>query len=466
MSRHERFSLRGREDLAAKSRDLGLALPYREDIGPLLQPLILPGGRRLDNRLAVHPMEGADAGPDGSPGELTFRRYRRFAAGGCGLVWFEATAVEREGRSNPHQLMLTPGTLGAFKRLVLASREAAGLAGTEGAAAPLFILQLTHSGRFSKPDGIPHPVIAQHNLFLDPLRGTMPGDPVVPDAELERLKGVFLEAAELAAEAGFDGVDFKACHGYLVGELLAARQRADSRYGGDFKNRTRFLLDMVSSARRRFPGLILASRLGVFDAVPYPYGFGAKPGDPAVGAPGSAWGSSPPYSPASISPASATADLSEPLALVEQLANAGLALLNMTIGVPAYQAHFGRPFNRPAAGGTRPDEHPLEGIARLIRIASTLQKSFPALPVVGTGYSWLRALMPHVAAGVLGENGASLIGLGRMSFAYPDLARDLRTLGRLESKKLCVACSGCTDLLRAGGPAGCIIRDQGVYRAR
>jgi len=464
MSRHERFALKGRDDLAAKTRELGLMLPYREDIGPLFQPLFIPGGRRLENRLVVHPMEGADAGPDGSPGELTFRRYRRFAAGGCGLIWFEATAVEREGRSNPHQLMLTEATLGSFKRLVEAAREAAAQAGAEEAAAPLFILQLTHSGRFSKPDGIPRPVIAQHNPFLDPLRGTAPDDPVVPDAELERLKSVFLEAAGLAAAAGFDGVDFKACHGYLVGELLAARQRPDSRYGGDLENRIRFLLDTVSAARRRFPGLILASRLGVFDAVPYPFGFGvaALGAAPAAGISAGGCGGDDPQA----EPGAPAADLAEPLALIERMSQAGLALLNMTIGIPAQRPHFGRPFDRPAAGGTRPDEHPLEGVARLVRIAARLQKAFPSLPVVGTGYSWLRALMPHVAAGVIEEGGASLIGLGRMSFAYPDLAGDLRKHGKLESKKLCVACSGCTDLLRAGGPAGCIIRDKDVYKAR
>ena len=276
MSRHERFSFKSREDLAAKARELGVSIPFREEIGPLFRPLVLPGGRRLENRLVVHPMEGADAAEDGAPGPLTFRRYRRFASGGCGLIWFEAAAVEPSGRSNPHQLMLTERTLGAFKSLVDEARAAADREG--GSGHPLFILQLTHSGRFSKPEGIPRPVIAQHNPWLDPLRGTRPDDPIVSDAELDRMKDVFIEAAGLAAEAGFDGVDIKACHGYLVGELLAARMRRNSRFGGDFENRTRFLLETVSSVRNRFPGLILACRLGVYDAIPYPYGFGVADG--------------------------------------------------------------------------------------------------------------------------------------------------------------------------------------------
>jgi 2,4-dienoyl-CoA reductase-like NADH-dependent reductase (Old Yellow Enzyme family) len=437
MSRHERFALRSREDLAALASELGVVVPFLENIDILFRPLALPGGRKLENRLVVHPMEGADASEEGGPGPLTFRRYRRFAEGGCGLVWCEATAVEREGRSNPHQLWINERTIGAFRNLLERSREAAA-----GAAPPLFILQLTHSGRFSKPAGSPRPMIAQHNPWLDPLRGISPGDPLVSDDELDRLKGVFVEAAGWAAAAGFDGVDIKACHGYLLGELLAARGRKNSRYGGDFENRSRFLLETVSAVRSRHPGLIIACRLGAFDAIPYPYGFGvaAAEADP---------------------PAS---DMTEPIALTGRLVEAGLSIINVTLGIPAFRAHFGRPFDRPAAGDPLPAEHPLEGIGRLLRIAGALQKEFPALPVVGTGFSWLRGLMPGVAAGFIGEGGASLVGLGRLSFAYPDLAKDLRARGGLDPKKLCVACSGCTDLLRAGGPAGCVIRDRAVYK--
>lgn len=442
MSPHERFAFRSRDDLAAKSRSLDLDLPYDEDVGRLFRRLDLRGGLRLGNRLAVHPMEGADAGADGAAGELTFRRYRRFAAGGCGLVWFEATAVERGGRSNPHQLMLTEGTLASFKELVRSAREAAAEAAAAAAGSPLFILQLTHSGRFSKAEGRPHPVFAQHNPVLDPLRGTRPEDSPISDAGLERLKGLFLEAAGLAAEAGFDGVDVKACHGYLLGELLAARRRPDSRYGGSFDNRTRFLTEIVSATRLRFPKLIVACRLGVYDALPYPYGFGVSPGTED------------------------REDLSEPVALVGRLIRAGLSLLNVTAGIPALRAHHGRPFDRPAAGSAIPDEHPLSGVARLLRIAAAIQEAYPALPVVGTGYSWLRTFGPAVAAGVLRSGGASIIGLGRLSIAYPDFARDLRRIGSLDPHRVCVACSGCSELLRAGGPAGCIIRDRSVYKIK
>jgi 2,4-dienoyl-CoA reductase (NADPH2) len=435
MSRHERFALKSREDLAEKARALGVEIPFARRIDALFRPITLPGGRRLPNRLVIHPMEGADGTEDGGPGDLTVRRYRRFAAGGCGLIWIEATAVDAAGRSNPRQLYLAKRTLGGFKSLVDEIRSAGAARGDD----PALILQLTHSGRFSKPAGTPRPVIGQHNPWLDPLVGIRPEDPVVRDDELERLQKAFVEAAGMAAEAGFDGVDIKACHGYLAGELLASRERSGSRFGGGFENRTRFLVETVSAIRSRFPALLLASRLGVYDALPYPYGFGVD-GDGAE-----------------------REDLTEPIALAGRLAGAGIALINITIGIPAFKAHYGRPFDKPPAGGTVPEEHPLESVARLLRTAAAIQEACPEIPVVGTGYSWLRGLVPGVAAGVLEEGGASLIGLGRLSFAYPDFARDLETKGRLDSKKLCLACSGCTELLRAGGPAGCVVRDKGVY---
>jgi len=439
MSRHARFAFRDAAGLTAAAARLGVSIPYRERTGVLFQPLELPGGRRLANRLAVHPMEGADGTEEGAPGELTFRRYNRFAAGGCGLIWFEATAVEPGGRSNPRQLLMTKRTAGEFRRLVDETRAAARASRPHGEN-PLLVLQLTHSGRFSKPKGVPEPLIAQHNPWLDPFQGIGPDDPIATDAKLDGLKDSFVEAAGLAARAGFDGVDIKACHGYLLGELLAARGRPDSLYGGDFENRMRFLIETVAAVRGEFPALLVASRLGIFDGIPYPLGFGADNT--------TAHGES----------------LSEPIALIGRLAAAGLGLLNVTVGIPAWKAHFGRPFDKPAAGGALPDEHPLEGVARLIRIAGEVQGAHPGIPVVGTGYSWLRKFMPHVAAGVLEEGRAALVGLGRLSFAYPDLARDLRDRGGLDPKRLCTACSGCTDLLRAGRPAGCVVRDKTVYK--
>ena len=191
-------------------------------------------------------MEGFDAAPDGSPQELTFRRYRRYAAGGAGLIWFEATAILHEARSNPAQLYLHRGNVDVYRRLVEETRRAAREAfGRE----PILIVQLTHSGRYSKPAGVPVPLIAHHSAVLDPLH-KLPADyPLVTDDYLDRLQDTYVEAARLAAEAGFDGVDIKSCHRYLLSELLASFTR-EGKYGGSFENRTRMLRETLTQRGR------------------------------------------------------------------------------------------------------------------------------------------------------------------------------------------------------------------------
>ncbi|MDH4197635.1 MAG: hypothetical protein OEW05_09530 [Candidatus Aminicenantes bacterium] len=436
MAAHERFAFRSRDDLLARARDLNLALPFADNVEPLVGTVRV-AGRTLANRFAVLPMEGADGDGDGAPSELTARRYRRFAAGGSGLIWFEATAVAGVGRSNPHQLWISGRTLDAFKRMVEATRTAG--RGTTGRD-PLLVLQLTHSGRFAKPEGKPRPVIAQHSPHLDPLHGLPADYPLITDEELDRLQDDFVRAAELAAAAGFDGVDVKSCHGYLISELLASHTRLGSRHGGAFENRSRFLLQTVRRIKDKVAGLIMTSRLSATDLVPYPYGFGMDPKRPE------------------------SIDLGEVKALAGALAGLGTPLLLTSLGIPFWKPFYGRPFDIPVPGAGVPGEHPLEGVARHLAITAELQRGFPNLAVIGPGYSWLRQYFPHVAAASVRAGNATLIGQGRGAFAYPDFARDLAERGSLNVHRVCTSCSRCSQLLREGRPAGCVVRDNEVYR--
>jgi 2,4-dienoyl-CoA reductase-like NADH-dependent reductase (Old Yellow Enzyme family) len=383
-------------------------------------------------------MEGFDADESGAPSELAFRRYRRYAAGGAGTIWFEATAVVAEGRSNPHQMYLHEGTIAAFARLADATVDAArAVCGTNHV--PMLVLQLTHSGRWSRPSGIRRPVIAHRNPILDHLVGIDPDYPLVSDAELDLLQEDFVRVARLAADAGFHAVDIKACHGYLVSELLASFQR-DGRYGGSFENRTRFLIETALRVRDEVPSLLVASRLNAYDGLPYPYGFGVDRDNAAV------------------------PDLEEPRMLLSEFHTNRIILANISIGVPYNQPHLGRPYSWPVRGSRPSPEHPLVGVSRLLDIVRILQHGVAALPMVGTGYSWLRQYFPHVAAGAIDAGEATIAGVGRLAFAYPDFARDLLERGSLDPDRCCLACSGCTELMRAGGPTGCIVRDRDMYK--
>ncbi len=436
---HERFHFKDRAALEKKIAALGLDIPLSDDISILFSHAVV-ARKILPNRFVILPMEGADGDPSGRPTDLTLRRYKRYAEGGASVVWFEATALTPDGRSNPRQLFINPESRDGFKRLVKETRLAAHRKFGHDHNL-ILILQLTHSGRFAKPDGRPAPVIAQHSPLLDDKLGLSPEHPLITDAALDALQDDYVAAAGLAREAGFDGVDVKACHGYLVSELLAAFTRRDSRYGGGFENRTRFLVETSERIKQSVRGIFVTGRLSLYDSLPYPHGFGVSQNDP--GEP----------------------DLSEPIRLIKKLRDIDFPILAVSLGVPAHQSHFGRPYDKPLIGQKLPDEHPLVGVSRWLRLTSEIQKAFATLPVVGSGYSWLRQLFPHVAAAMVETDKASLIGLGRESLAYAGWVNALAADGFLDPRKVCVCCSKCSQMLRAGCAVGCAVHDAGVYQA-
>jgi 2,4-dienoyl-CoA reductase (NADPH2) len=436
MPGHEPFQFHSLSDLRTRIAELRLNLPLDEDFRVLIEPVKV-GAFTLPNRLVVLPMEGCDGAPDGAPGELTVRRYRRFASGGAGLLWVEATAVIPEARANPRQLWIHQGTTSEFTAMVDATHRAA--RETCGPShRPMLVLQLTHSGRYSKPGGQPAPIIAHRSKFLDPIHKLPPDFPLISDGELERLEDAYVAAARCAQRAGFDAVDVKACHRYLISELHASHTR-EGRYGGSFENRSRFFRSVVGKIRLQVPGILVTSRMNAYDAMAYPYGFGVDKEDPSK------------------------PDLDEPVELVRVLAEAGTPLVNITIGNPYFNPYVNRPFDLPVAGAPMPPEPPLTGVARFVQIVRRIQSEFPRMAVIGGGYSWLRQFFPYQAAANVRNGWVSLVGLGRMSFAYPDFPRDLAERGGLDPEKVCVACSACTQIMRDGGRTGCVPRDAAIY---
>jgi len=427
------FRFRSLEELRSEIVRLHLDLPTNEDFS-LLGNALKIGGKQVPNRLCVQPMEGQDAHPDGSPGEWTFRRYTRYARGGFGLLWIEATAVLREARSHPAQLTLHRDNVDSYARLVEAIRKAAlGQLGRD----VLVILQLTHAGRNSRPDGTPAPILAQHNPYLDAALSLSEEYPVATDAYLDRLQDAYVESALLAHEAGFDGVDVKSCHNNLLSELLASFTRP-GKYGGDFEGRTRFVREAFDKINKRVPGLLLGMRMSGYDAVTYPYGFGVNRNDPR------------------------NPDVTEPVRLIKTLRESGLSLVSISTGIPAAGTDIGRSVEPPSTS-TADGEHPLERIALSMSVTRSIQQSVPDLPVVGGSLSWLRQFVPFVAAGIVKSGGATLVGLGRSALAYPDAANDILETGALDPSRCCIACSACGQLLRDGGKAGCVIKDREIY---
>lgn len=408
---------------AACERD-GFDINFSEDLSVLATPVKI-GALTSQNRFCVHPMEGCDAEPDGSPSAFTTERYIRFAKGGSGLIWFEAVTVAPEGGASAHQLRLTKDNLSAYKALTDGVRQTAL---SENGFAPVLILQLTHSGRFSKPDGTPHPLIAYHHATLDARHNIDPNLPPVSDEYLDTLPAHFAESALLAKAAGFDGVDVKCCHRYLLSELLSAYDRP-GKYGGSFENRTRLYLDCLDAVRDAVGAdFIVGSRLNGFDALPG--GFACDSED---------------Y----MKP-----DSTETLALVKLLELRGVDILNITTGSPYYNSYVNRP------NDVEKNEPPLQGVSRMFSVIGQIQNDVPDIPVIGTGFTYLREFVPFAAAGEINAGKCALVGLGRMSFACPDYPRRILSGELPPAKQLCVTCGRCALLLRAGQASYCPVRDK------
>ncbi|MBA4321895.1 MAG: hypothetical protein C0408_03660 [Odoribacter sp.] len=415
---HERFRFKSKEDLIGKAKQLGFDLPFNEEITDLLAPVTIEN-HNISNRLVIQPMEGYDSSKEGSPSDLTRRRYIRYAEGGSGVIWFESVAVSPEGRSNPRQLRLHQENFEDYEFLCRDIRKHASAYNNN----PLLVIQLTHSGRYSKPDGNPGPLVPQLNPLLD--KGT---PSLLTDDHLKKIQDHYIAASRLALLSGFDAIDIKACHGYLIHELLSSKNRIKSIYGGPepFK-RFRFILETIDRIKAEVPGIMLTVRLSIYDACKGGFGTGADEKTP---------------------------DFTEPEMLISELRLRGIRLLNITMGNPYLNPHIVRPYDNPLPGLKPPEEHPLTGVMRMITGTSKILQS---------AYSYLRHYAPNVGAAVIKNGDATLIGFGRNSFACPSLANDLISKGRADEKKVCITCSGCTRLIRNFRPGGCVIRDREIY---
>ncbi len=423
---------KSKQEFISQCEEAAVTLPYEEDLTPLAKPLTL-GAKVAPNRIAYQPMEGCDGTPDGRPDELTIRRYDRFAKGGAGLVWVEAMAVAKEGRANPRQLYFNDDTADDFARLVDRIKTTCQ---KENGYEPLVIAQLTHSGRYSKPQGERAPLIACHSPLLEATAPCTDAD-IVSDDYLDALGEKLIAGARRAEQVGFDGADIKCCHRYLLSELLSAYERP-GKYGGSFENRTRLFRESVKgSIEACGSDFIVTSRMNLYDGYEYPLGFGVKEG------------------------CGITPDFTEAIELCRAFERYGVRLLNFTMGNPYFNPHVNRPYAR---GGYEQPEHPMAGCARMTHGIAEVARAIPSVAVISSALSYMGTESAHVAAACVEQGMYAMPGFGRLTLAYPDLARDILQRGALDPQKICLACSMCTQIMRQpGGTPGCVVRDAEVY---
>ena len=428
----ERFHYKTLEEVKERAEELKVYLPFSSSTDILKTPLKV-GNVTFHNRMGIAPMEGADSLEDGSPSDYTIRRYVNEAIGGSALIWFEAISIVPEGRSSKTQLLLTEENVESYKRMNEKIKEAGRKAnGFE----PYLIMQANHSGRYSNPDNRPAPMIAYRHPQLEQYR-VADDSCIVTDDYLKSLEESFGKAALLAKKAGFDAVDIKSCHGYLLAELLSAYDRP-GQYGGNYENRTRLLKNGIKAAKVwEDENFQVTCRLGIYDGYEYPWGFGVSEGS-------------------GLKP-----DLKEPIRLVKELyGNCGIQMMNLTMGNPYATTHVTRPFDM---GKYEPEEHPFTGIGRMIAGIGEVKKAVPEMVIFGSAPTYLRQFADLYTAGAVEEGFCDGMLFGRMAFADPDYANEIIKNGRIDPKRVCMTCGKCGDLIRAHKPTGCVIRDPKTF---
>jgi NADPH2 dehydrogenase len=460
-------SIRDVDHFKAHLKSLDLNIPCDREIArgaqSLLRSPLSRGHFRIHNRICVQPMEGWDGMADGNPSEHTMRRWKNFGRSRAGLIWGgEAVAVSHEGRANPNQLVIAEHTeagLAQLRETLISSyREV-----TESNDQPIIGLQLTHSGRFCKPNTYQRsePQIAYHHPILDRRLGLTQDSPLLSDFQIRKIIEDFHHAALIAQKLGFDFVDIKHCHGYLAHELLSAHTR-EGAYGGSFENRTRFLREVVEGIRSSCSGLEIGVRLSAFDSVPFrPDPNTAMNGKTGRGVAESVagmipyrWGFGVDWN------CPVEMDLSETVRFLLLLEDLKIQLVNLTAGSPYYNPHIQRPAWYPPSDGYQPPEDPLIGVARQMEATRQLKKRCPNLIIVGTAYSYLQEFLPNVAQAAVREGWVDLVGLGRMALTYPDILWDATEGKGLQRKLICRTFSDCTTAPRNGLPSGCYPLDH------
>lgn len=415
----DRFAYQSLQEMLDEAKKLGYDFPVDYNPESVLQRPLEFYHNKIDSRILAQPVEGFDAQADGAPGQRTIDRYVELARRGFRLIWLESVSVSEQGRSNPAQLWITEQNVDDFRKLTERIRREAGHSVS-------IIIQLTHSGRYSNPAGISTPVCAFSNPYIPKEK-----EHILSDEEVRNIEDDYVRAAYLAEQAGFDVLDIRACHGYLINEFFAAYNRK-GMYGGSFENRIRFLLNVLDKVKETVNDIGIAVRLNMYDGIPWPYGWGVDPEKPEL------------------------QSLEEPLKLVKILYDREIRILNITNGVGAFSPFVIRPYD---SGGKEPFESQFAGIDRMLRCAAEVKKVAPEAVVIASAFSWLREYGPYVAAGGIERGWFDVAGFGRQTIAYPEMIEDIMENAGMKREKCCRTCCGCTRLIKEKGEnVRCIFR--------
>ena len=418
----------------------------------LLEPIQV-GKMTLKNRIMFPPLTTGYEERDGSIGQRSLSFYERLAKGGASYVVIGDVAPVRTASPTPK--LYSEEQIPAFKKL----------ADTLHQYDCKVALQIFHpeydvpgvgkmimeagiarqNAAKAKAEGNEEEAVKQTELAQKLTKDAYAKlhhdmQHFVNEATVEQLNQIKDSIASCAFKAQQAGIDAIEVHGdRLVGSLCSKvlNHRTDE-YGGSFENRTRLLRNGIQAAKAyETDQFLVTARIGIYDGFAYPYGFGVKEGEGII------------------------PNLEEPIRLIRELhEDYQMPMVNLTMGNPYVSIHVTRPYDM---GKYIPDEHPLYGIARMIHGIGEVKKAVPQMAISASAPTYLRQYSDLYAAGAIEEGLCDQMLFGRLSFADPDFPNQIRDTGRIDPKKVCVTCGKCGDLIRAGKPTGCVVRNPENY---
>ena len=222
----------------------------------LHDPLTLPNGQVLPNRIMKSALSEALSDRNNSPDHRLPELYRRWSTGGYGLIITGNVMVDRRQLGEPDNVVIEDERdLDALSRWAKT---------TQDAGVPIWA-QLNHPGRQASLMALRHTPVAPSAVALSLPGATTPRE--LTGDEIEDIIDRFATAAAVCETAGFNGVQVHGAHGYLVNQFLSplSNLRTDE-WGGDPERRMRFPLEVVRRIRSRVsPGFAVAIKLNSAD---------------------------------------------------------------------------------------------------------------------------------------------------------------------------------------------------------
>ncbi|MHA1698569.1 MAG: oxidoreductase [Promethearchaeota archaeon] len=369
-------------------------------------------GIRIQNRFVAQPMERSAATLDGFATPELISDYQELAKGRWGIIIIEAMSVSREFKSRRNQLIIDYKSLKSLRQLVSAVKNVD--------PNTKIIFQITFPGMVTGA-GLPRSTIIPSVHLKDPSVRLLSRD------DIKKVSDQHRSAVAVAMDAGADGVDIKACHGYLGVEFLRPINTRQDEFGGPFENRVRFFMEIFDFIRglkeeRCMNNFLVGSRLSVYEAIMG--GFGTS------------------------GPEDFIEDLSEPIQLIEKMHKKGLDFVNVTAGVPAMMPELTRP--------SRCAPFTIYTHFRYSKmVKDRLKKLKSGMFVIGSAYSQLRDHLLYHAVKNVRDGVTDFIGLGRQILADPRFPEKI--FGGAEDRvNFCVGCNLCAKLLALQRHVGCV----------